>query len=218
MNVSWIGPAFMCGNGAYLGVAAMSIALTVMAGATLSQRFEQVLNDPSGGAGRGDLALAALHGFHDHPLLGMGFGAFPPNSFQLLRSTPGVYLDLHLRCLAGGSTVRAAGSFCTGQPVHNTYVESLVELGIPGVLLFCGVLVAAGWSLVRTSRLARVANDSFSASIAAALAIGLLGFALVSTTLSTETNRTPWMIVALSLALPSMVGPARLWGEREAQP
>ena len=202
----------------FLGVAVMSIALTAMAGATLSQRFEQVLNDPSGGAGRGDLALAALHGFHDHPLLGMGFGAFPPNSFQLLRSTPGVYLDLHLRCLAGGSTVRAAGSFCTGQPVHNTYVESLVELGIPGVLLFCGVLLAAGWSLVRTSRLARVANDSFSASIAAALAIGLFGFALVSTTLSTETNRTPWMIVALSLALPSMVGPARLWGEREAQP
>ena len=202
----------------FLGVAVMSIALTAMAGATLSQRFEQVLNDPSGGAGRGDLALAALHGFHDHPLLGMGFGAFPPNSFQLLRSTPGVFLDLHLRCLANGSTVRAAGSFCTGQPVHNTYIESLAELGIPGVLLFCGVLVAAGWSLVRTSRLARVANDSFSASIAAALAIGLLGFALVSTTLSTETNRTPWMIVALSLALPSMVGPARLWGAREARP
>src|SRR5439155_1025118 len=142
----------------FLGVAVMSVALTAMAGATLSQRFEQVLNDPSGGAGRGDLALAALHGFHDHPLLGMGFGAFPPNSFQLLRSTPGDYLDLHLRCLAGGSTVRAAGSFCTGQPVHNTYVESLVELGIPGVLLFSGVLLAAGWSLVRTSRLARVAN------------------------------------------------------------
>jgi len=148
----------------------------------------------------------------------MGFGAFAPNSFQLLRSTPGVFLDLHLRCLAKGSTVRAAGSFCKGQPVHNTYVESLVELGIPGVLLFSGVLAAAGFALVRTARLARVANDDFSASIAAALAIGLLGFALVSTTLSTETNRTPWMIVALSLALPSMVGPARLWGAREPQP
>ena len=154
----------------FLGVAVMSIALTAMAGATLSQRFEQVLNDPSGGAGRGDLALAALHGFHDHPLLGMGFGAFPPNSFQLLRSTPGVFLDLHLRCFANGSTVRAAGSFCTGQPVHNTYIESLAELGIPGVLLFCGVLLAAGWSLVRTARLARVANDPFSASVAAAWA------------------------------------------------
>jgi len=199
----------------FAAVAALSIALVAIAGATLSQRFEQTFNDPSGGAGRGDLALAALHGFHDHPLLGMGFGAFAPNSFQLLRSTPGVFLDLHLRCLAQGSTVRAAGSFCTGQPVHNTYVESLVELGIPGVLLFVSILAVTGWSLVQTACLARLASDSFSASIAAALAIGLLGFALVSATLSTETNRTPWMIVALSLALPSMVGPASLWSARE---
>ena len=138
-------------------------------------------------------------------MLGIGYGAFPYVSNNTMLRTPGV--DLR------GYYLRNPG-----QPVHNTYVESLVELGIPGVLLFSGVLLAAGWSLVRTSRLARVANDSFSASIAAALAIGLLGFALVSTTLSTETNRTPWMIVALSLALPSMVGPARLWGEREAQP
>jgi O-antigen ligase len=196
----------------------MSVVLMATAGPTLSQRFEQTFNDPSGGAGRGDLALAALHGFHDHPVLGMGFGAFAPNSFQLLRSTPGVFLDLHLRCLASGSTVRASGSFCKGQPVHNTYVESLVELGIPGVLLFAGILAVTGWSLVRTARLARLVNDDFSASIAAALAIGLLGFALVSATLSTETNRTPWMIVALSLALPSMVGPRVLWGAREGQP
>src|SRR5256885_7099141 len=202
----------------FLGVAGLSIVLMAIAGPTLSQRFEQVLNDPSGGAGRGDLALAALHGFHDHPLLGMGFWAFPPNSFQLLRSTPGVYLDLHLRCLAQGSTIRAAGSFCTGQPVHNTYLESLVELGIPGLLLFTGILAVTSWSLIQTARLARVANDAFTGAIATALVVGLLGFALVSTTLSTETNRTPWMIVALSLALPSMVGPARLWGEREAQP
>lgn len=201
----------------FLAVAVLSVALFALAGAALSQRFEQTLNDPSGAAGRGDLALAAVHGFHDHPLLGMGFGAFAPNSFQLLRTSPGVFLDLHLRCLAHGSAVRASGSFCQGQPVHDTYLESLVELGVPGVLLFSGILAVTGWSLIRTARLARVANDPFVASIAAALVIGLLGFALVSATLSTETNRTPWMIVALSLALPSMVGPARLWRLQESR-
>jgi O-antigen ligase len=200
----------------FVAVAAMSLALFAVAGATLSQRFEQTLNDPSGAAGRGDLALAAFHGFHDHPLLGMGFGAFAPNSFQLLRTSPGVFLDLHLRCLAQGSAVRASGSFCQGQPVHDTYLESLVELGVPGLLLFSGLLLVTGWSLIRTARLARVANDPFTASIATALVVGLLGFALVSATLSTETNRTPWMIVALSLALPGMVGPARLWTTRES--
>jgi O-antigen ligase len=201
----------------FLTVAALSCALLAVAGATLSQRFEQALTDPSGAAGRGDLALAALHGFHDHPLIGMGFGAFAPNSFQLLRTSPGVFLDLHLRCLAQGSSVRASGSFCSGQPVHNTYLESLVELGVPGLVLFSGILAVTGWSLIQTARLARVANDPWIGSIAAALAVGLLGFALVSATLSTETNRTAWMIVALSLALPGMVGPARLWGVREAE-
>ncbi|MEA2633970.1 MAG: hypothetical protein QOH92_737 [Chloroflexota bacterium] len=201
----------------FLAAGAMSVALLAIAGPTLSQRFEQALTDPSGAAGRGDLALAALHGFHDHPVTGMGFGAFAPNSFQLLRTSPGVFLDLHLRCLAQGSAVRAAGSFCQGQPVHNTYLESLVELGLPGVLLFSAILAVTGWSLIQTARMARVANDPFTGSIATALVIGLLGFALVSTTLSTETNRTPWMIVALSLALPTMVGPARLWRTGEGK-
>jgi len=201
----------------FASVAALTIALMAITGATLTERFAQALNDPSGAAGRGDLAMAALHGFHDHPLLGMGFGAFAPNSFELLRTTPGVFLDLHGRCLAQGSTVRAAGSFCTGQPVHNTYLESLVELGIPGLLLFVSLLGVAGWSLIKTARLARVTNDAFICSFATALTVGLLGFALVSATLSTETNRTPWMIVALSLALPSMVGPARLWAARETR-
>ena len=205
----------------FLGAAiAASMLVLALAGATLVQRFDQTLNDPTVGAGRGDLSLAALHGFHDHPVLGMGFGAFTSNSFQLLRTTPGVYLDLHLTCLdtGAGTHFRATGSFCVGQPVHNTYLESLVELGIPGLLLFVGILAAATRSLVRSARLAKISNDRFSASAGAALAVGLLGFAVLAATLSAETNRSPWMIVGLSLALPAMVGPARLWGSSEVRP
>ena len=84
------------------------------------------------------------------------------------------------------------------------------------MLLFVGILGAATRSLVRSARLAKISNDGFSASAGAALAVGLLGFAVLAATLSAETNRSPWMIVGLSLALPAMVGPARLWGSSEA--
>ena len=127
------------------------------------------------------------------------------------------YLLRNLKTNAG-THFRATGSFCVGQPVHNTYLESLVELGIPGLLLFVGILAAATRSLVRSARLAKISNDRFSASAGAALAVGLLGFAVLAATLSAETNRSPWMIVGLSLALPAMIGPARLWGSSEVRP
>ena len=181
--------------------------LLAFAWGDLSSRFAQGLNEPGVAAGRGDLDLAAIHGFQDHPVLGLGFGGFMPSSLGLLRTTPGVQLAVHLRCLAPNSAeyLRSAGTFCTGQPVHDAYLESLVELGIPGLLLFVGILGATGVSLIRTARRASQGGDPFIASTSVALAVGLAGLAVASFALSTETSRATWMIVGLSLALPGML-------------
>jgi len=172
----------------------------------LGTRFVEGFNEPGVAAGRGDLDQAAIHGFQDHPLLGLGYGAFAPSSFELLRTTPGVQLDAHVRCLAPDAPewLRSTGTFCTGQPVHNAYLESLVELGIPGLLLFVGILGATAFSLLRTARRASAAGDAFLASASVALVVGLAGLAVASFALSTETTRAPWMIVGLSLALPAL--------------
>jgi O-antigen ligase len=193
----------------------LGLMVTVGAGLTLllafawtdlSSRFTQGFNEPGVGAGRGDLDLAAIHGFQERPILGFGFGGFQPSSIQLLRTTPGVQLAVHLRCLAPNAAeyLRSAGTFCTGQPVHDAYLESLAELGIPGLLLFVGILGTTGFSLVRTAGQASREGDAFLASTAVALAVGLAALAVASFALSTETSRATWMIVGLSLALPGM--------------
>src|SRR5437899_136354 len=86
--------------GLMLSVAAGLALLVAFAWTDLSARFGQGLNEPGVAAGRGDLDLAAIRGFQCRPILGFGFGGFQPSSLQLLRTTPGVQLAVHLRCLA----------------------------------------------------------------------------------------------------------------------
>jgi len=193
--------------GVMLAVAAGLTLLLAFAWTDLSSRFAQGFNEPGVGAGRGDLDLAAIHGFQERPILGFGFGGFQPSSLQLLRTTPGVQLAVHLRCLAPNAAeyLRSAGTFCIGQPVHDAYLESLAELGLPGLLLFLGILSTTGVSLVRTAVRASREGNAFIASTAVALAAGLAALAVASFALSTETSRETWMIVGLSLALPGML-------------
>ena len=197
--------------GFFMVTAAGFIILAAVAASDLGSRVQETLNDPNVANGRQDLALAALHGFHDHPILGLGIGAFPPSSYQLLRTTPGVFLAVHQSCLTPGSTIRSTGTYCTGIAAHNAYLESLVELGIPGLVLFLGIVGITAVSLVNAVRRALLVNDRFLVSVATAMLVGLIAFSLDSFSLSSETNRTFWMIVGITLALPALIGPARLW-------
>jgi O-antigen ligase len=179
--------------------------LGAIAGADLSHRFQHAFTDPSLAAGRGDLALAALNGFQQHPVVGLGFGAFKPSSFELLRTTPGVDLPAHLQCLEAGATIRGAAG-CTGQQVHNAYLESLVELGPLGLLTFAGVF-AAGWLAIARAVWAGIASpDPLLMSVLAALAIGLVTMAVSSVSISTETSRTLWLIIGMVLAVSAIMG------------
>jgi O-antigen ligase len=195
----------------FIAGAAGFTVLVAVASTDLGHRIQDTLNDPSLASGRGDLALASIHGFHDHPIAGIGFGAFPDNSYQLLRTTPGVFIDAHQSCLLPGSTIRSSGTYCTGIAAHDAYLESLVELGVPGLVLFLSLLGVTALSLARSLRRALIANDALAVSVATALLIGLLAFALDSLSLSSETNRTLWMTIGLALALPGLIGPAALW-------
>ncbi|HYT80870.1 MAG TPA: O-antigen ligase family protein [Actinomycetota bacterium] len=183
---------------AFFTAAAVGLALLLpLAWGPLARRFEQGFAQSNVAGGRGDLWLAALHGYESHPVTGLGYGGFEATSFQLLRSTPGVNLRAHLRFREGGEFV------------HNAYLGSLAELGPLGLALFVGILAATGRSLRRTARRARAVGDSFLRSVANALLIGLLAFSLSSVLLSTETSRSLWLIVGMSLALPRLISPPR---------
>jgi O-antigen ligase len=145
-----------------------------------------------GGSGRANLWRAAVTGWHEHEIRGIGFGAFISQSNQLLIETPGVsFSDYRLRP--------------TGQYVHNAYLESLVELGVIGAVLFVAVLASTMLSLRATSRRAAERGQVFLSSFARVLMLSLAGYAFTSIFLSSETDRTIWVLVGLAVALPRVL-------------
>lgn len=174
--------ASMIGLGLLLGFAWGDVA----------HRFEVGFNQEHVAGGRGDLWLAAWHAYEDHPLGGIGYGAFHDQSFQWLRNTPGVNLEEHLRFVD------------SGEYVHNAYLGSLAELGPLGLAAFLGVLYYAARSLRATGRRARAAENDLVAACANALFVSLLAFCVSSVFLSTETSRSLWLLIGLSIALPSI--------------
>jgi O-antigen ligase len=182
---------------ALFAAAAIGLAILLpLAWGPLGHRFQEGFKQSHVAGDRGDLWLAAVHGYALHPVTGLGYGGFEATSFQLLRSTPGVNLAAHMRFRQGGEFV------------HSAYLGSLAELGPLGLVLFVGILGATARSLRRTARRARAAGDPFIRSVANALLVGLLAFSASSFLLSTETSRALWLMVGLSLALPAMVVPS----------
>jgi O-antigen ligase len=184
---------------AFLTAALVGLALVApFAAGALSHRFEVGLSSPNVAGGRSDLWAAALHGYRQHPLTGIGLGGFKATSFQLLRTTSGVNLISHARFAAR-----------EGEFVHNAYLGSLVELGPAGLALFVGILLATAGALRNSARRARAVGDRFLRSVSNALMVSLVAMALSSLLLSTETSRGLWFIVGLALAMPGLVPAVR---------
>jgi len=164
-------------------------AMLALSYSDLKQRTSSIFNLKEGTSGRTFLWEAAVTGWKEHPGLGLGYGAYPPNSNRLLLSTPGT--DLSVYALRPN-----------GQVVHNAYLGSLTELGPVGLLLFIAVLGSAYSTLRRTAKQADLENDLYLATLARALAVALCGYALTSVFLSTETDRALWILLGITLALP----------------
>lgn len=145
--------------------------------------------DPSG-AGRTELWKAARHSIAERPLLGLGFGAFYGYAPQLLRETPGVQLQL---------------VSVEQKEVHNAYLGTATELGIPGLAFFLTMLVTTAVALRRTARKARRLGAHFVARVANGLLLSLMAWAVTAFFIEAETARPLWIIVGFSLALPKLV-------------
>ena len=178
---------------AFLLVAAVGAGLLLFASySALSARTSSLFTTYDGGSGRTNLWLAAMTGWREHPVIGMGYGAFIGQSNQLLVETPGVDFS--------GYQLRP-----TGQVAHSAYIESLAELGVVGLGLFVGLLVTIGVTLLSTARRAARAGAMFLASFTRACLVALVAFAFASLFLSTETARILWILAGLSVALPGVL-------------
>jgi O-antigen ligase len=171
-------------------LALLLIAIFAVAGGT-SYYFvsaKGVASARGGASDRTNLWLAAVDAIESHPILGVGYGAFQPQSNVLLLETPGVnFTDFKL--------------LAKGAPVHNAYLESETELGPLGLALFVAIIATALASLVRAARKCEQLGRDLLSQVAAACAIGLVGFAVASIFLSTESNRALWLLLGLAVAL-----------------
>jgi O-antigen ligase len=181
---------------ALLVVSFSAAAISIRHSSDLTTRVESIFGQGNSnaqqGSGRVDLWRAAQTSINERPLLGLGYGAFPSASNELLLETPGV-------------DFRHIGLRSAGQPVHNVYLESFAELGIFGLALYVGLVVSIARTLRRTALRAREARSFFVGNVASALLFGLITWSITSFFLSAETSRAFWIIVGFSLGLPRLL-------------
>jgi O-antigen ligase len=171
-------------------VLAAAVGFSALSG-TFAPRLNSLLSE-GGGTGRLILWQGALTAIKERPVTGLGYGGYQSSSNNLIFRTPGVSVaayDLHPE----------------GQPAHSAYIGTTAELGVPGLLLFLGVLVSTARALLRVSSRARARGAWAVSRVANALLISLAGWALASLFLSSETSRPLWIIVGITLALPKLL-------------
>lgn len=174
--------------GALAVVVATASLLFYSLSGTFAPRIQEMFNGSGGGSGRTVLWSGARTSIGERPLLGLGFGAFASNSNELILRTPGVVLTSY--------ALRPHG-----EEVHSAYIGTTAELGFPGLLLFLAILVSTARYLRRVAREAREAGAETIARISSALVLSLLGWAIASLFLSSETSRPVWIVIGLALAL-----------------
>ena len=159
----------------------------------LLPRFDAIFTT-SGATGSGRLNewRAAWASVQERPYLGLGFGAFPAVSNQLMQETPGVDLE--------NFDLRPDGIL-----VHNTYLGSLAELGIPGLVLFLGLLTSIALTLRRAVRQAPTVANDFLRRVSGALQVSLAAWGTSAVFLSVETARSIWILIGLVLAVDKLV-------------
>lgn len=158
----------------------------------LAPRFASIFASSDTGSGRLNEWLAAWGAIKEHPGLGLGYGGFKAQSNDRMLDTPGVdFSNFRLRP--------------EGSEAHNAYIGTAADLGIPGLVLFIGLIASTMRAARRTARAAALAGDQFIARVANALTVSLIGWSIAALFLSSETSRPFWILVGLSLALPRLI-------------
>jgi O-antigen ligase len=84
---------------------------------------------------------------------------------------------------------------------HNTYLEIAAEMGLFALAAFVAILAAAWRSLGRSRRWALDAGNERLADAAAAMRVGLAGYAVGAVFLSAEFEKIVWLAIFLSICL-----------------
>jgi O-antigen ligase len=146
-----------------------------------------------GGSGRSDLWKLGLRMVRSHPVTGVGVGNFQAVSADYV--------------LQPGTLERAELVFSEAPKVtHNTYLEIMAELGLPGFLLFMAAVISCLACALRAARLWEARKDPTMEALARGAFLGLAGMLAADFFISDMYTKLLWVMLALG---PAMLAVAR---------
>jgi O-antigen ligase len=164
-----------------IGIVLLLVPLLVFSPASPLQRMlHPNYGDYVGAQIRREFWEVGFDMIRDHPLTGIGLGNF--TAYSLSKEVAGFH-----------------GIAC------NTFLEVAAELGIPGLLAYCAVLVGALISAGKLRKHGRRNRDAFLQCAGQAMEAGLLGFAAAAFFVSAEYQKPFWIMVALTACIPSLL-------------
>lgn len=146
--------------------------------------------------GRSTELKAGIAAFVDHPVLGVGPGVFPLDYRKYAEQVGGYLHDATPTGPEKGLQAK--------REAHNIVVAQAADLGLAGLLVFCGLvaITLGGLIRVRTANLRRGRRDC--ADLATALLLAVLGYLLTGVFLTLAYQTYFWMLLGLAGAATSL--------------
>jgi O-antigen ligase len=177
-----------------IGLLALAIGLTALGyfSFAASEQARERVTTVGSGTGRTDIWTVAWRMVDDDPVRGVGVGNFQTASIHYL--------------LRPGAILRDEFIVDKPQVAHNVYLHVLAELGVPGLLLFLGVVGAGLLAAWRAAREAARRGDRFLETCARALVLALVALLVADIFASDQLNKGLWLLLGLG---PAMLAIAR---------
>lgn len=166
-----------------IALTALVLPLLLLAPSSpLARMLHPSYGDYLGSQIRHDFWLVGLDMIRKHWLTGIGLGNFTAYSYTITQGIEGRH-----------------GMAC------NTFLELAAELGIPGLIAYCGTLVGSFLAAGRLRAEGNKRKDAFLLYSGQAMQAGLLGFAASAVFVSAEYQKPFWLMVALTATVPTLL-------------
>jgi hypothetical protein len=160
-----------------VGIVATVGYYTMLAPASSLQRV--TMSDTSG---RSSLWTVALRVFESHPVLGVGTNNFILVSDQYI-NRPGA--------------IQAMYEVQTPKVTHNTYLEALTDLGVPGLLTLLAVIGMAMTAAVRATRIFERIGDEQLEMVSRAVVLALIAVLVSDFFVAYGYAKYLWLLIAI---------------------
>ena len=166
---------------------AVFVGLVALMLATTPGAWERVTTVDGGGNGRSDLWTVAWRVGAEHPIVGVGISDFAAEAHRYVRRP--------------GQITEARQIVDRPHVAHNSYLQSLTEQGIVGLVLFLAVMIAFLVVTFQARRIFTARGDPELATLASAVFVAELAWMVALLFISAGSDRRLWILCAVGVVL-----------------